>query len=159
MYDEVEVGTVYPIVVGSGGAVTAAGETSSAFGYKAAGGTAGNADTGHNGGSGGGGGRGSGGSNGSDGNLKSNTSGTVYEAGKGQMSLPGPNGETGNTREFGEETGTLYSGGGSGNSYGSNGGGEGGGGSAGVAGTANTGGGGGNNAAGGSGVVVIRNAR
>ena len=157
--DQIEVGTVYPIVVGSGGAVTAAGETSSAFGYKAAGGIAGNADTGHNGGSGGGGGRGSGGSNGSDGNLKSNTSGTVYEAGKGQMSLPGPNGETGNTREFGEETGTLYSGGGSGNSYGSNGGGEGGGGSAGVAGTANTGGGGGNNAAGGSGIVIIRNAR
>ena len=157
--DQIEVGTVYPIVVGSGGAVTAAGETSSAFGYKAAGGTAGNADTGHNGGSGGGGGRGSGGSNGSDGNLKSNTSGTVYEAGKGQMSLPGPNGETGNTREFGEETGTLYSGGGSGNSYGSNGGGEGGGGSSGVAGTANTGGGGGNNAAGGSGIVIIRNAR
>ena len=44
--------------------------------------------------------------------------------GKGQISVPGPNGETGKTRELGENSGHLYSGGGGGAGYSSGAGGQ-----------------------------------
>lgn len=160
----VSAGVSYDIVVGAGGSVNTSydkaidGGNSTAFGYAAAGGKGGTALAGGNGGSGGGGGytaSGAGGSNGSNGG--GNSSGN-YTGGKGQINT---------TREFGESTGTLYSGGGGGSLGGA--GGAGGGGSAGSNGTANTGGGGGGGlayvddgyygCAGGSGIVVIRNAR
>ena len=147
----------YPIVVGAGGTAKTTnnstpvnGGNTSAFGFNTSGGL------GVNGGSGGGsgstwwysgqytsGGRSDGATNG--GNAK----------GKGQISKAGPNGETGNTREFGEASGTLYSKGGNGGGYQSTG----------DNGAVNTGNGGGssyyNKAAGngGSGIVIIRNKR
>ena len=73
-------------------------------------------------------------------------------------------GQGSTTREFGESSGTLYSGGGAGKpgvcggtSGGSGSGGAGGGATAYNAGSANTGGGGGYGASGGSGIIVIRN--
>ena len=109
--------TEYQIVIGSGGStVHAAGAESSAFGYKAAGGKGAYKNVGGNGGSGGASGSGStnnnplGGTDGYNGNAAS----TSYTAGKGQREVPGPNGETGSTREFGEESGNLYSSGGNG---------------------------------------------
>ena len=166
----------YAIVVGAGGAgvkgdnVPGNGGTSSAFSKSAAGGKAGGRlVSSAYGGAGGSGGGAScaklgladtsgvvGGSNGSDGGSTSHWSG-----GKGQRTT---------TREFGESSGTLYSGGGGG--YCGTGG-AGGGGSAatvmntnGVSGTTNTGGGGGagkgsniSGGSGGSGIVVIRNHR
>lgn len=153
----------YSITVGGSGGNT------SAFGYTAnAGKNASQWSAGGNGGSGGGGGTygGNGGSNGGNGEtVNSNQPG-----GKGQGST---------TREFGESTGTLYSGGGgSGTDMacskigygGSGGGGRGaiyGGRQKALAGVANTGGGGGGdcegevglNASGGSGIVIIRNKR
>ena len=166
----------YAIVVGAGGAgvkgdnVPGDGGTSSAFSKSAAGGKAGGRlVSSAYGGAGGSGGGAScaklgladtsgvvGGSNGSDGGSTSHWSG-----GKGQRTT---------TREFGESSGTLYSGGGGG--YCGTGG-SGGGGSAatvmntnGVSGTTNTGGGGGagkgsniSGGSGGSGIVVIRNHR
>ena len=166
----------YAIVVGAGGAgvkgdnVPGDGGTSSAFSKSAAGGRAGGRlVSSAYGGAGGSGGGAScaklgladtsgvvGGSNGSDGGSTSHWSG-----GKGQRTT---------TREFGESSGTLYSGGGGG--YCGTGG-SGGGGSAatvmntnGVSGTTNTGGGGGagkgsniSGGSGGSGIVVIRNHR
>ena len=166
----------YAIVVGAGGAgvkgdnVPGDGGTSSAFSKSAAGGKAGGRlVSSAYGGAGGSGGGAScaklgladtsgvvGGSNGSDGGSTSHWSG-----GKGQGTT---------TREFGESSGTLYSGGGGG--YCGTGG-SGGGGSAatvmntnGVSGTTNTGGGGGagkgsniSGGSGGSGIVVIRNHR
>ena len=166
----------YAIVVGAGGAgvkgdnVPGDGGTSSAFSKSAAGGKAGGRlVSSAYGGAGGSGGGAScaklgladtsgvvGGSNGSDGGSTSHWSG-----GKGQRTT---------TREFGESSGTLYSGGGGG--YCGTGG-AGGGGSAatvmntnGVSGTTNTGGGGGagkgsniSGGSGGSGIVVIRNHR
>lgn len=161
----VEKGKSYTITVGAGGGEHAAGGTTSAFGSSAAGGNASDASgNGANGGTGGGAwmcGAGA-----SDGNDAPDTS--THTGGSGQGST---------TREFGENSGTLYSGGGSaGNDHdaqqpsaeaGAGGGGRGA--YFGVfatAGTANTGGGGGggNNydsggANGGSGIVVIRNAR
>lgn len=166
----------YAIVVGTGGVgvkgdnVPGDGGTSSAFSKSAAGGKAGGRlVSSAYGGAGGSGGGAScaklgladtsgvvGGSNGSDGGSTSHWSG-----GKGQGTT---------TREFGESSGTLYSGGGGG--YCGTGG-SGGGGSAatvmntnGVSGTTNTGGGGGagkgsniSGGSGGSGIVVIRNHR
>lgn len=70
--------------------------------------------------------------------------------GYGQISVPGPNGETGNTREFGESTGDLYSGGGGGTAAS---------GSAGLPGevtTATNSGRGGGGVAGEDGIVIIR---
>ena len=112
--------TEYQIVIGSGGStVHAAGSESSAFGYKAAGGKGAYKNVGGNGGSGGASGTGDhttkvvGGSNGYNGNAASSS----YTAGKGQREVPGPNGETGNTKEFGEDSGDLYSTAGYGGGY------------------------------------------
>ena len=153
---KLEANREYSIEIGSGGPSTTSaqkGGDTSAFGLTASGGTGpGNSES--QGGKGGsGGGVGSGAENGaSDGNSK---------AGKGQRDEPGPNGESGTTREFGEPDGKLYAGGGGGDlQYGGEGkGGSGGGGDAGENGETNTGGGGGANAIGGSGIVVIRNTR
>lgn len=162
----------YSIVIGKGGeSGGGSGNASSAFGYTASGGTS------RGGGSGGGSGGFYGGTYrcGAGGNGSSDGEGSY-----GQKSVIGPNGETGSTREFGEEMGTLYAGGGGGGGArnpdpynycsGSNGtGGEGGGGTAGnnslVNGKDNTGGGGAgcktrySTGKGGSGIVIIRNAR
>lgn len=168
-------GTEYTITIGAGGAVANPGGTSS-FGsiVSADGGTKSSAP--HIGGSGGSGAAGAatsgagfkGGSDGSDGNAVS-----ASYVGKGQGTT---------TREFGEETGELYAGGGGSGAYdlskSGGAGGEGGGGrgqgveGAGEPGADNTGGGGGGGggiaqgdsdsgspAAGGSGIVIIRNAR
>ena len=162
----VESNTEYHIVVGTGGPPLTNGGTTSAFTAIAAGGCyAYDYSFGGDGGSGGGGnyagsvGMANGGSNGSDG--FGNTL-EYFTPGKGQISKPGPNGETGNTSEFGEEGNTLYSGGGAG-SPGE--GGAGGGGDENCSGATNTGGGAGcsvythTGTYGGSGIVVIRNTR
>ena len=155
---EVQANVPYEISVGSGVTPSSSngGETS-AFGCVASGGySATKSKTGANGGSGGGAEGGGGGTEGGDG-ISGSSSGI---AGKGQISLPGPNGETGTTREFGEEAGKPYAGGGAGwmNESGS----EGGGGAYNSNGVKNTGGGAGaslDNTSGGSGIVIIRNAR
>ena len=164
--------TDYAITVGAGGASASSisqsghnGGSTSAFGATANGGKGAVGFTGSswdgsggNGGSGGGGVGGNGGSDGADG------SGEMH--GTGQKTT---------TREFGEEGGNLYSGGGGGAANGAGGAGGGGAGSPtasgsnGVDGTANTGGGGGagsrltypstHSGAGGSGIVIIRNKR
>lgn len=150
------------IIVGKGGAYQSAGNESSALGYKAAGGGAGGGSAnGANGGSGGGakgpnndygpdGGRG--GSNGENGKEAEDGS---YDGGCGQIKCPGPNGETGNTREFGENTGDLYAAGGGGgaakdNRWGENGT---------VTTLANSGAAGRGYSAGQDGIVIIRNHR
>ena len=151
----------YSIIVGDGGGPAQAGEDTSAFGVIAGGGKAATSSSGGNGGSGGGSKNNNGGSNGSDGTGKDST----HVGGKGQISLPGPNGETGSTKEFGEESGELYSGGGGGGSGGI--GGDGGGASDSLSAEDNTGGGGGGGVisgtspggSGGSGIVIIRNKR
>ncbi len=151
--------TSQQIVVGKGAAFsfteTINGGSSSALGYTAAGGYGvGQADKGGNGGSGGGGyaysdsnsWAGSGGTNGKNGDASS----SGCSGGYGQISVPGPNGETGNTREFGESTGDLYSGGGGGTAAS---------GSAGLPGevtTATNSGRGGGGIAGEDGIVIIR---
>lgn len=150
------------IIVGKGGAYQSAGNESSALGYKAAGGGAGGGSAnGANGGSGGGakgpnndygpnGGRG--GTNGENGKEAEDGS---YDGGCGQIKCPGPNGETGNTREFGENTGDLYAAGGGGgaakdNRWGENGT---------VTTLANSGAAGRGYSAGQDGIVIIRNHR
>ena len=153
--------TEYPIVIGEGGIPAFSGSNAglqagtggatTAFGSSADGGTGGH--TYGNGGSGGSGG----GSSYGNGNTASKTgiggsdgsAGTGYKPGTGQGTT---------TREFGEETGDLYSGGGAGY-WGT--GGDGGGGDSGHDGEPNTGGGGGGSRSrsigyGGSGIVVIR---
>ena len=137
-------GTEYPVVIGG------TGGTTSAFDLSASGGS------GKNGGSGGGAGAedgyDSGGSGGSDGSNGGNT----YKGGTGGT------GQGTTTREFAEEGGTLYSGGGAGKggTRGSGTAGAGGGGGVSGSGTANTGGGGGGDGGiGGSGIVILRNAR
>lgn len=159
--------TPYTIDIGAGGIGAADGGTTSAFGLSAGGG--GHPAVGLNGaagGSGGGGyvhasasgtsasGAGNGGSDGSDGITAGSGGG---DGGKGQGTT---------TREFGEENGKLYAGGGAGasNKGGvSPVGGAGGGGDMGSDGATNTGGGAGNalngTHNGGSGIVVVRNAR
>lgn len=152
--------TEYSIVVGAGGSGTNGG-ASSAFGYTANGGKSGavggtNPLDGGSGGSGGGSKTASkaydGGSDGSDGGKEIGGTG-----GYGQKTT---------TREFGEETGDLYSGGGG--AYGNNGttgnGGAGGGANGKESAEDNTGGGAGGAAGksittGGSGIVIIRNRR
>ena len=180
----VNAGTAYSVTIGSGGTPsyaqqTAAGSggTTSAFGVSAAGGAGGyggyyGGGVGGKGGSGGGSGgqmyngidAGVGGENGGNG---TNASNGTSEGGKGQGST---------TREFGENSGTLYSGGGGGAGATKNAAGGAGGGGNGAKeqtgsvnstnGAANTGGGGGGNfywnsgtGYGGSGIVVIRNHR
>ena len=180
----VNAGTAYSVTIGSGGTPsyaqqTAAGSggTTSALGVSAAGGAGGyggyyGGGVGGKGGSGGGSGgqmyngidAGVGGENGGNG---TNASNGTSEGGKGQGST---------TREFGENSGTLYSGGGGGAGATKNAAGGAGGGGNGAKeqtgsvnstnGAANTGGGGGGNfywnsgtGYGGSGIVVIRNHR
>ena len=159
--------TSYTITIGAGGAVTKQGGTTSAFNASVTGGDPGSGWKGGNGGSGGGGATDSGagaagGTNGGNGSSGSNGGG-----GSGQGTT---------TREFGESSGTQYSGGGGGGGSSNGGaGGDRGGGrgsyykTAPIAGTVNTGGGGGGGssgggwsyvgASGGSGIVIIRNAR
>lgn len=103
-----EQGTEYEIVVGG------SAEDTSAFGYVAAHGNNASIKTGTStsgsyywdayGGDGGSGGAAYNGTGGSDGG---NATGTRY--GKGQITKPGPNGETGSTREFGDPDGVIYS--------------------------------------------------
>ena len=172
--------TNYLVVVGAGGSTAgAAGGTSSfesdigALASAAGGSPAKSYTTGGAGGSGGGGCGGTsqtnsggvGGSNGSAGEAGNGTGGTgcgtnggcwIKNAGETAQNCT-------NTREFCEETGDLYSGGGGGIGSGSAtvgvSGGEGGGGTGGSDGTPNTGGGGGGRARGGSGIIIIRNHR
>lgn len=158
--------TPYQIDIGSGGIDAADGGTTSAFGLSAGGGGHPTGSSGAAGGSGGGGyvhasasgtsasGAGNGGSDGSDGVTAGSGGG---DGGKGQGTT---------TREFGEENGKLYAGGGAGasNKGGvSPVGGAGGGGNMGSDGATNTGGGAGNalngTHNGGSGIAVIRNTR
>ena len=140
-------GTGYTITIGAGGYGNSSGGNTSAFTVVAVGGNPGTAKDGGAGGSGGG--RDGGGHGGSDGGGGYGGSSGYNGAGQGTT-----------TREFGESTGTLYSGGGAG----SGGiGGDGGGGNSGQSGAANTGGGGGGLyggiSSGGSGIAVIRNHR
>ena len=146
----IAIATPYTITIG------ASSGTSSAFGASA------NGASGVNGGSGGGGGGSSSGTSGDGGSNGGNgTAGNVSQGGTGQ-------GRT--TREFGESTGKLYSGGGGGSAAGAGAAGDstaGAGAAYGGAaknGVANTGGGGGaayggTAGHGGSGIVIIRNAR
>ena len=175
---KLQANTGYAITVGAGGAAGNAGGTSSFATFISA---AGGAGPGGSGGSGGGGSGfylsssnhingGNGGSNGSNGVNGWGTDG--YHNGYGQGTT---------TREFGESSGTLYSGGGGGSGdcgydfVNAGSGGAGGGGNGGFAftnggnGTANTGGGGGGGCKsdgsgyqggyGGSGIVIIRNTK
>lgn len=146
----IAIATPYTITIG------ASSGTTSAFGASA------NGASGANGGSGGGGGGSSSGTPGNGGSNGGNgTDGNVSQGGTGQ-------GRT--TREFGESTGKLYSGGGGGSAAGAGAAGDstaGAGAAYGRAaknGVANTGGGGGaayggTAGHGGSGIVIIRNAR
>ena len=146
----IAIATPYTVTIG------ASSGTSSAFGASA------NGASGANGGSGGGGGGSSSGTPGNGGSNGGNgTAGNVSQGGTGQ-------GRT--TREFGESTGKLYSGGGGGSAAGAGAAGDstaGAGAAYGGAaknGVANTGGGGGaayggTAGHGGSGIVIIRNAR
>lgn len=167
----VEINTPYDIVVGAGGTrqtgenkVGHAGGASSAFSITANGGKGGKAwddeeDAKGYGAGGSGGGSGNTDSNigGAGGHDGSNGGAGYWSAGIGQSTT---------TREFGDSTGTLYSGGGAGSRNNSTA--AGGGGKTGSDGAVNTGGGGGggwndsrevNAGAGGSGIVIIRNAR
>lgn len=152
--------TPYSIVVGAGGASVAPfadgkdGGNTSAFNITASGGKGGSYDSG-SGGNGGSGGQGYGGTYNiaSDG-ANGNNSGQ-YSGGYGQRSQPGPNGETGTTKEFGEAVGELYSNGGASGYTGATGQ---------TLPRANYGDGGhgrpsGNSIAGADGIVIIRNAR
>lgn len=124
--------TGYSITIGAAGAAgtwasATSGGSSKAFGLTAAGGVRGRCghnssydvywSEGGNGGSGGGrdnsGANPRGGTNGGDGSSPEGTEPSNYH-GRGQKKNPGPNNETGNTYEFGEETSgnTLYAQGG-----------------------------------------------
>ena len=146
-------GKTYQINVGAGGQAGADGGRSFAFGHSASGGKGTSTSNGGNGGSGG-----AAYNNGTGGSDGGNGTGTGGTPGTGQGTT---------TREFGESTGDLYSGGGAG-SVQSGQGGEGGGGGMQQDGEDNTGGGaGGANGSdsqpqshtGGSGIVIIRNTR
>ena len=172
--------TEYEFVVGAGGTSGTDGESSTAFGFTAAGGLHGQSSGAEKAGDGG-----SAGGKAAQYSPSAGASDGGDDPGgsaKGQRNKPGPNGETGTTREFGEETGTLYAGGGGASGYyhptsgavvAGGAGGEGGGGTGGKVyessadkggnGTANTGGGGGGASStggtGGTGIIIIRNAR
>lgn len=181
VYASPTINTPYDIIVGAGGTPSGAygnqGGTSSAFGNNAAGGFGSckkqHGNWANQGGDGGSGGSACywwtypGGTNGGNGHDAYNANWQETSAGgRGQIAVPGPNGETGNTYEFGEENGNvdyLYAGGGgttNSNGDGDTEGGAGGGGKGRQNGVTNRGGGcGGGNTSGGSGIVVIRNAR
>ena len=155
--------TAYEIVVGVGGAPGVDGGSTSAFNATAVGGKKGNSITGDSKGvAGGAGGSGGGGANTSPSNSVG-TGGTAGSDGSSVTSGSGGTGQGTTTREFGEATGDLYSGGGGGVSKSIMGtrtaaGGAGGGAKGGESAADNTGGGGGGNGGyGGSGIVVIRN--
>ena len=179
-----EANTEYPIVIGAGGKSYTDGESSKAFGFTAAGGLHGQSSGAEKAGDGG-----SAGGKAAQYSPQPGASDGGDDPGgsaKGQRSKAGPNGETGTTREFGEETGALYAGGGGASGYyhstsgavvPGGAGGAGGGGTGGKVGettddsgrgkngTNNTGGGGGGawpanwGGTGGSGIVIIRNKR
>ena len=179
-----EANTAYPIVIGAGGKSYTDGESSKAFGFTAAGGLHGQSSGAEKAGDGG-----SAGGKAAQYSPQPGASDGGDDPGgsaKGQRSKSGPNGETGTTREFGEETGALYAGGGGASGYyhstsgavvPGGAGGAGGGGTGGKVGettddsgrgsngTNNTGGGGGGawpanwGGTGGSGIVIIRNKR
>ena len=179
-----EANTAYPIVIGAGGKSYTDGESSKAFGFTAAGGLHGQSSGAEKAGDGG-----SAGGKAAQYSPQPGASDGGDDPGgsaKGQRSKAGPNGETGTTREFGEETGALYAGGGGASGYyhstsgavvPGGAGGAGGGGTGGKVGettddsgrgsngTNNTGGGGGGawpanwGGTGGSGIVIIRNKR
>lgn len=179
-----EANTEYPIVIGAGGKSYTDGESSKAFGFTAAGGLHGQSSGAEKAGDGG-----SAGGKAAQYSPQPGASDGGDDPGgsaKGQRSKAGPNGETGTTREFGEETGALYAGGGGASGYyhstsgavvpggagGAGGGGKGGkvgettdDSGRGSNGTNNTGGGGGGawpanwGGTGGSGIVIIRNKR
>lgn len=179
-----EANTAYPIVIGAGGKSYTDGESSKAFGFTAAGGLHGQSSGAEKAGDGG-----SAGGKAAQYSPQPGASDGGDDPGgsaKGQRSKVGPNGETGTTREFGEETGALYAGGGGASGYyhstsgavvpggagGAGGGGKGGkvgettdDSGRGSNGTNNTGGGGGGawpanwGGTGGSGIVIIRNKR
>ena len=179
-----EANTAYPIVIGAGGKSYTDGESSKAFGFTAAGGLHGQSSGAEKAGDGG-----SAGGKAAQYSPQPGASDGGDDPGgsaKGQRSKAGPNGETGTTREFGEETGALYAGGGGASGYyhptsgavvpggagGAGGGGKGGkvgettdDSGRGSNGTNNTGGGGGGawpanwGGTGGSGIVIIRNKR
>lgn len=181
VYTSPKINTGYDIVVGAGGTPSSPtgnqGGSSSAFGYSAAGGLGsckqGTGNYPNRGGDGGSGGAASywyiypGGSNGGNGHdAYDSTWQDNCAGGRGQIAVPGPNGETGNTYEFGENNGDveyLYAGGGgttNSNGDGDSEGGAGGGGKGRQNGVTNRGGGcGGSGKTGGSGIVIIRNAR
>ena len=144
-------GTEYQITIGAGGPRGSKGGFTSGFGVTAAGGDngdstgAGSGQAGH-GGSGGAPFHDSGKQKGAvDGNDASG--GAYQKAGQGQRNRPGPNGETGSTREFGEPDGDLYCSGGNYNET-----------NEGLTGP-NSGHGGNNREAGESGILIFRNAR
>ena len=154
--------TAYPIVIGAGGApstthATGDGEKTTAFSQTAAGGKEGRRNKGGlgtiaNGGYGGSGG----------GDCEQALSITAHDGqSDGGGGTDSGEGQGTTTREFGESTGTLYSGGGGAYAYsGEKGnGGAGGGANGGESAVDNTGGGGGGGGYGGSGIVVIRNTR
>lgn len=164
---QISVGLDYPIVIGAGGTAgnwtlidVTDGGTTSAFGFSVAGGSKGRNGSAYKNGRGGGGGSGGGGSGANGGTNGGDGGYGVASGGTGQGTT---------TREFGEESGTLYAGGGAGGDNGTTRtGGAGGGGNSGYPGETNTGGGGGGgdydhgqkqNGQGGSGIVVIRNHR
>ena len=161
--------TGYEIVVGEGGGKHTRGEESSAFGITVEGGNISTGSYNVNGGAGGSGGGGAGGDKYAGGNGGYNGSDGV---GMSSGYSSGGEGQGTTTKEFGEENGKLYAGGGAGSGAGGYAyGGEGGGGDGhylnviqATPGDENTGGGGGGNYyhagfAGGSGIVIIRNAR
>lgn len=161
----------YTVTIGAGSAGNNGGD-SIAFGKKAAGGKkCPKNSTGHTAGNGGSGACCYVQNNNTYGGSDGGNSWAGTEGGLGQRNNPGPNGETGSTREFGESDGNPYSGGGGGgcgNGYTLSKGGDGGGGNNDNPGANNTGGGAGghsmwatnkNALAGGSGIVIIRDAR
>lgn len=146
---EIAINTDYTITVGGGGSKNTQGGSSSALGFTIGGGygatePSNNAVNAGKGGSGGAGGSANAGDNGGSGSNHSGGGGTTY----------GGSGQGTTTKEFGESSGIIYSGGGAHRGTAGTGGGT-----NGVAGTTNRGGGGGRNAKGGSGIVIIRNHR
>lgn len=154
--------TAYEIVVGVGGAPEVDGGSTSAFNATVSGGKkGGRVGSSQEGVAGGAGGSGGGGA--STSSAKAGTGGSDGSDGSSVSGGAGGTGQGTTTREFGESTGDLYSGGGGGVTFSIMGtltaaGGDGGGAKGGESAADNTGGGGGGNGGyGGSGIVIIRN--
>jgi hypothetical protein len=147
--------TEYPIVIGAGGAGESNGENTTVAGYTANGGKTSDDPYGGDGGDGGSGG----GASSGDYQVTGATGGSNGANGGSTGFATGGTGQGATTKEFGETSGDLYSGGGGGYINGV--GGLGGGGTD-SNGGANTGGGAGGSTyarSGGSGIVIIRNHR